>query len=133
MKSCTIALQLEFISCKGDAVDKLYYDVGANGRYKHVFMRQGFEAEKADSPQRQRVEFRFSMHVGDHIDLTVWPRASQDCDGVYIVDIQVWEHDGLKKPTKTLESKVSANNNSVISPLKSIKHSDSDETLWAHS
>lgn len=60
-------------------------------------MRQGFEAEKIDNPQRQRVEFRFSVHVGDHIDFTVWPRASHDCDGVYVVDIQIWEHDGLKK------------------------------------
>ena len=68
-------------------------------------MRQGFEAEKVDTPQRQRVEFRFSIHVGDHVDLTVWPRGSHDCDGVYIVDVQLWEQDGLKKidPPKITE------------------------------
>lgn len=74
------------------------YDcAGASGRFKHVFMRQGFESEKVDTPQRQRVEFRFSLHVGDYIDVTVWPRGTHDCDGVYIVDIQIWEQDGMAK------------------------------------
>ena len=51
------------------------------------------------------MEFRFSMHVGDYIDVTVWPRASHDCDGVYIVDVQIWEHDGMKK-SKFIEPEV---------------------------
>lgn len=37
------------------------------------------------------------IHVGDWIDFIVWPRASQDCDGVYLVDMQMWEDDGLAR------------------------------------
>lgn len=70
---------------------------GPHGQFRHIFLRQGFEAAQRDSPQRQKVEFRFELHVGDWVDLVVWPRASHDCDGIYLVDMQLWENDGLNK------------------------------------
>ena len=47
-----------------------------------------------DRPQRQKVEFRVALHTGDTIDFTVHPRGSMDCDGVYIVDMQIWRNEG---------------------------------------
>ncbi len=43
------------------------------------------------------------VHVGDWIDFIVWPRASQDCDGIYLVDMQMWEDDGLGRQHKEEE------------------------------
>lgn len=47
-----------------------------------------------DRPQRQKVEFRVALHTGDTIDFMVHPRGSMDCDGVYIVDMQIWRNEG---------------------------------------
>ena len=47
-----------------------------------------------DRPQRQKVEFRVALHTGDAIDFMVHPRGSMDCDGVYIVDMQIWRNEG---------------------------------------
>ena len=45
-----------------------------------------------DKPQRQKVEFRrLNLGVGDVLDFIVHPRSSMDCDGVYIVDMQIWQ------------------------------------------
>ena len=44
------------------------------------------------------------MHVGDWVDFIVWPRASQDCDGIYLVDMQIWEDDGLGRQHKEEEN-----------------------------
>lgn len=74
---------------------------GPTGPFRHIFLRQGFEPDQHDVPQRQKVEFRFQLHVGDSVDLIVWPRTSHDCDGIYLVDMQIWEHDGMKKHTES--------------------------------
>jgi len=47
-----------------------------------------------DRPQRQKVEFRVPLHTGDTVDFMVHPRGSMDCDGVYIVDMQLWRNEG---------------------------------------
>ena len=54
-------------------------------------MRQSFNADQQEKPQRQKVEFRFALHVGDLVDFVVHPRENHDCDGVYVVDMQLWQ------------------------------------------
>lgn len=44
------------------------------------------------------------VHVGDWVDFIVWPRATQDCDGIFLVDMQVWEDDGMGRQHKEEES-----------------------------
>lgn len=40
-----------------------------------------------------QMEFTFDIEVGDVVDFIVHPRGNQDCDGVYLVDIQYWKGD----------------------------------------
>jgi hypothetical protein len=40
-----------------------------------------------------QMEFVLDLHVGDLVDFIAHPRENQDCDGVYLVDIQVWKDD----------------------------------------
>jgi hypothetical protein len=40
-----------------------------------------------------QMEFTFDIDVGDVVDFIAHPRENQDCDGVYLVDIQYWKGD----------------------------------------
>ena len=70
---------------------------GPHGQFRHTFLRQGIEADQHEVPQRQKVEFRFQLHVGDTVDFIIWPRGTHDCDGIYIVDMQLWQELSLDK------------------------------------
>ena len=45
-----------------------------------------------------QVELRLALGVGDWVDFLVHPRANMDCDGVYIVDMQLWQDPGDAPP-----------------------------------
>lgn len=87
-------------------LEQCFLRAGPHGPFRHIFLRQGFEADNHDTPQRQKVEFRFQVHVGDFVDLIVWPRSSHDCDGLYLVDMQLWEDDGLKRNKEQFQPEV---------------------------
>lgn len=60
--------------------------------------------------------------MGDWIDFIVWPRASQDCDGIYLVDMQIWEDDGLGRQHKEEETPATEVNilPALLSPHKGL-------------
>ena len=45
-----------------------------------------------------QVELRLALGVGDWVDFVVHPRSNMDCDGVYIVDMQLWQDPGDAPP-----------------------------------
>jgi hypothetical protein len=48
-----------------------------------------------------QVELRLALGVGDWVDFLVHPRANMDCDGVYVVDMQLWQDPGDAAPWET--------------------------------
>lgn len=55
-----------------------------------VLLKRSYEADPNGSPNRQKIEWRLNVRTGDIIDFMVNPRTNHDCDGVYIVDVQIW-------------------------------------------
>ena len=47
------------------------------------------------------MELRLPLHVGDWVDFLVHPHDNMDCDGVYIVDSQIWQDPGETPPWET--------------------------------
>lgn len=45
---------------------------------------------KTSRPQRQKLEVPINVRPGDQIDFVVDPRHNHDCDGLYIVEAQIW-------------------------------------------
>ena len=58
-------------------------------------MRRSFEADNMAPPSRQKVEWRLPMRAGTTIDFILDPRKNHDCDGLFIVDIQIWVDEKL--------------------------------------
>ena len=54
-----------------------------------ALMKQGINVEVQSKPQRHRVELPVALHRGDFVDFIVHPRANHDCDGVFMIDVQV--------------------------------------------
>lgn len=55
---------------------------------------QGITSAKRDVPLPCQVEMKVPLHAGDILDFIVHPRSNMDCDGIYIVDIQIWQDSG---------------------------------------
>lgn len=63
-------------------------------------MTQAIEVEEKGRPQRHKVEVALSLHRGDFVDLLVHARSNHDCDGVFLIDVQVH----FPSPVKFLSS-----------------------------
>lgn len=49
--------------------------------------------DPSGTPNRQKLEWQLSMRVGDTIDFVLDPRKNHDCDGLYLVNMQIWPND----------------------------------------
>ena len=52
-------------------------------------MTQSFEADSAGKPQRHRVNVPMELHPGDMVDFVTQARGNHDCDGLFLIDVQV--------------------------------------------
>ncbi|KAK9821580.1 hypothetical protein WJX81_008053 [Elliptochloris bilobata] len=79
----------------GDGLDlEIRHTVAGTGASMQLHWQAVNPDAAHDRPQRQKVEFRVPLHTGDMVDFMVHPRSSMDCDGVYIVDMQIWRNEG---------------------------------------
>jgi len=76
-------------SC-GDGLDFVVRLTPTGPRKPVILLKRSYEADPKGSPNRQKIEWRLHIRTGDVIDFLVNPRGNHDCDGVYIVDIQIW-------------------------------------------
>lgn len=74
----------------GDGLDFVVRLTPSGPRKPAILLKRSYEADPKGSPNRQKIEWRLNIHTGDIIDFLVNPRGNHDCDGVYIVDIQIW-------------------------------------------
>jgi hypothetical protein len=60
-------------------------------RKEEVIINAGYDpVSKTSRPQRQKLEVPIDIRPGDQIDFVVDPRHDHDCDGLYIVEAQIW-------------------------------------------
>ena len=52
-------------------------------------MQQSFEPDSGAKPQRHRLNLPLDLHPGDVVDFVTHARENHDCDGVYLIDVQV--------------------------------------------
>ena len=52
-------------------------------------MQQSFEPDSGAKPQRHRLNLPLDLHPGDVVDFVTLARENHDCDGVYLIDVQV--------------------------------------------
>ena len=52
-------------------------------------MKQAVNVEAKGKPQRNRLDLPVSLHKGDVVDFIVHARDNHDCDGVFLIDVQV--------------------------------------------
>ena len=52
-------------------------------------MTQSFEADGQAKPQRHRVNVPMDLFPGDTVDFVTSARGNHDCDGVFLIDVQV--------------------------------------------
>ena len=62
---------------------------GKPGNASQVIMQQSFEPDGGAKPQRHRLNLPLDLHPGDIIDFVTQARENHDCDGVYLIDVQV--------------------------------------------
>jgi hypothetical protein len=62
-------------------------------RRAQTLLKRAYDADPNAQPNRQKIEWKMHIRTGDVIDFTVEPRGNHDCDGLYIVDIQIWKDD----------------------------------------
>lgn len=74
----------------GDGLDFVVRLTPVGNRKPQVLLRRGFDPDPNGQPNRQKVEWRLHIRTGDVVDFVVEPRANHDCDGLYIVDVQIW-------------------------------------------
>lgn len=48
-----------------------------------------------------QVEMKLALHAGDLVDFIVHPHTNMDCDGIYIVDVQIWQDSGDARTWET--------------------------------
>lgn len=60
-------------------------------RPPEVIINAGYDpVAKTSRPQRQKLEIPINVRPGDQFDFIVDPRHNHDCDGLYIVEAQLW-------------------------------------------
>ena len=81
-------------SLEGDSLDvywsihpKELYSTGPHGRYRHTFLRQGFEPNEQTTPQRQKVEFRFQVR---HCFLCSFMSRKQEWKALRRIEVMNW-------------------------------------------
>ena len=62
---------------------------GKPGNASKIVMHQSFEPDSGAKPQRHRLTLPLDVHPGDTVDFVTLARENHDCDGVYLIDVQV--------------------------------------------
>ncbi|KAK9907269.1 hypothetical protein WJX75_000339 [Coccomyxa subellipsoidea] len=78
----------------GDGLDLEIRLTPSGGGQSRQLMWREITTNAKDKPQRQKVEMKVPLHAGDILDFIVHPRSNMDCDGIYIVDVQIWQDSG---------------------------------------
>ena len=81
------------IQNRGFATTACTIAIKAGPRKPSILLKRSYEADPDGSPNRQKIEWKMHIRTGDIIDFLVNPRGNHDCDGLYIVDIQIWTDD----------------------------------------
>ena len=79
----------------GDGLDVTLQYWPSKRRKSQVLMRHSFDADANSQPKRQKMEWPLAIPTGAVFELLIDPRSNHDCDGLYIVDIQIWMADKL--------------------------------------
>ena len=74
----------------GDGLDFVVRLTPTGPRKGQTLLRRGFDPDPDGQPNRQKVEWRLHIRTGDVIDFIVEPRSNHDCDGLFVVDVQIW-------------------------------------------
>lgn len=95
----SLATGLQVWPICGDGLDFVVRLSPTGARKPTILLKRSYDADPNSTPNRQKIEWRLNIRTGDTIDFLVNPRASHDCDGVYIVDVQIWtEDDRIQAP-----------------------------------
>ena len=76
----------------GDGVDvglTLHRD--GQARAAVAILQQAHELQRGSKPVRNRVQKKLGLLPGDQLEVVIEPRGTHDCDGIYIVELEVWE------------------------------------------
>ena len=95
MQEAVFVLTYDAFPICGDGVEvsaALY----ANGELNATtwLMQQAHEPQRGSKPVRNKVQQSISLQPGDQIDILVEPRQSHDCDGIFIVELEIWQSRG---------------------------------------
>jgi len=84
-------LNSNFLSIKAHVcIQVTHYPADASMK-PQVIIDAGYDPiSKTSRPQRQKVEVPINIRPGDQIEFVVDPRHNHDCDGLYIVEAQIW-------------------------------------------
>ncbi|KAK9809161.1 hypothetical protein WJX72_010415 [[Myrmecia] bisecta] len=85
-----LILEYEVSPVCGDGLDFTVMLTGAETGDSILLFRQGHELTLDAPPDRQRIQRDINLRPDDTLDFVTHPRGSHDCDGVFIVDIQIW-------------------------------------------
>ena len=77
----------------GDGLDFSVRLTPAGPRKPQMLLQRSYEPDPDAPPNRQKIEWQMHIRTGDRLDFLVDPRGNHDCDGLYIVDVQVWIDD----------------------------------------
>lgn len=57
-----------------------------------VLLQQSHEPlQRGAKPMRTKVQKLVTLQPGDQVDVLVEPRTTHDCDGIFIVEMDVWD------------------------------------------
>ena len=88
-------VQRQVMPVCGDGLDFMVLYMPAGQGKPKILAQQGYDANPKAQPNRQKLEWRLPVHVGDTIDFVLDPRTNHDCDGLYLVNMQIWPDDPL--------------------------------------
>ena len=77
----------------GDGLDFTVRLTPSGPRKPQMLLQRSYEPDPDAPPNRQKIEWQMHIRTGDRLDFLVDPRGNHDCDGLYIVDVQVWIDD----------------------------------------
>ena len=91
MQAAKLVLAWEAFTICGDGLDFRVTYRSANGTVVRELVNQKHDPVPQDSkPHRHRIENQLDFVPGDQVLLVVDPRATQDCDGLFIAELKIW-------------------------------------------
>lgn len=94
MQEATFLMVYDAFPDCGDGFDvgvRLYQQYGTSVLAEQAHEPLALTQNAAWKPQRFRIQKPLTLLPGDQIDITVDPRDNSDCDGVFVINLQIWE------------------------------------------